>query len=131
VRAMLLIPLLLTSCAVVSEDGAVMLGGKGAAKGGGKTGGGWAMVWNGEKSFSDAALLIGAVATSGFAAASHKATEATSQVVARETTKRAAAVETTKRTAIATHGAAYGTAVAAEVPGVVAPAAPVAPIITQ
>lgn len=126
-RAMLLIPLLLTSCAVVSEDGAVMLGGKGAAKGGGKTGGGWAMVWNGEKSFSDGALLIGTVATSGFAAASHKATEATNQVVARETTKRAAAVEATKRVGITTHGAAYGTAVGAELPGVAAPLPPVAP----
>lgn len=126
-RAMLLIPLLLTSCAAVNENGAVMVGGKGAAKGGGKTGGGWAMVWNGEKSFSDGALLVGTIATSGFAAASHKATEATNQVLARETTKRHATTGGVLINGQNVHGAAYGTAVGAAVPGVVAPLPPVAP----
>lgn len=115
-----------TSCAVVSKDGAVMLGGKGAAKGG-SADGNWAMVWNGEDSFRQFTQTAGIVAAGYFATAASKAAETTSQVAARETTKRAAAVETTKRTAITTHGSAYGTAVGAEVPGVVAPAPPVAP----
>lgn len=127
---MLLIPLLLTSCAAVSKDGAVMLGGKGAAKGGSGDGS-WAMVWNGEDSFRQFAQTAGLVAAGYFATAAQKASEATSQVAARETTKRAAAVETTKRTAITTHGSAYGTAVANEVPGVTAPAPPLAPVLGQ
>jgi hypothetical protein len=106
-----------------------MLGGKGAAKGGGSGDNGWAMVWNGENSFRDGVYGGVALATGYFGLGAHKATEATTQVVARESTKRAAAAEVTKRTAITTHGAAYGTAVGAEVPGVAAPAPPVAPVI--
>jgi hypothetical protein len=117
----------LTSCAYTNSKGSLMLGGKGAAKGGGSGDGSWAMVWNGEKSFRDAATVVGAVAAGYFANAATQAAETTNQVVARETTKRAAAVETTKRVGITTHGAAYGTAVGAEVPGVVAPDPPVAP----
>jgi hypothetical protein len=127
VRAMLLIPLLLTSCAAVNENGAVMWGGKGAAKGGGKTGGGWAMVWNGEQSFRDGAVLIGTVATGYFGLAATKATEATAQVVAKEGTKQHAATQATVVNGQNVHGTAYGTAVAKEVPGVVAPLPPVAP----
>jgi hypothetical protein len=117
----------LTSCAAVNENGAVMLGGKGAAKGGGKTGGGWAMVWNGEQSFRDGAVLVGTVATGYFGLAATKATEATAQVVAKEGTKQHAATQATVVNGQNVHGAAYGTAVAKEVPGVVAPLPPVAP----
>jgi hypothetical protein len=125
VRAMLLIPVLfLMSCAYADKDKAVMFGGKGAARGQN-----YMLIYNGEKSFRDGTVLAGTLATGYFGLGAHKATEATAQVTARETTKRAAAVEATKRTAITTHGAAYGTAVGAEVPGVVAPAPPVAPLI--
>jgi uncharacterized membrane protein YebE (DUF533 family) len=125
VRAMLLIPLLLTSCAAVNRDGAIMLGGKGAAKGEG-----WALIYNGEKSFRDFTTLAGTVAAGYFATAAHKATEATSQVAAKEATKKHAASQATIQNGQNVHGAAYGTAVGAEVPGVVAPAPPVAPVVT-
>lgn len=85
------------------------------------------MVWNGENSFRDGSVLVGTVATGYFGLAATKAKEATNQVVAHETTKRAAAVEATKRVGITTHGAAYGTAVGAELPGVAAPLPPGAP----
>lgn len=126
-RAMLLIPLLLTSCAVVSEDGAVMLGGKGAAKGGGKTGGGWAMVWNGEDSFRQFTQTAGIVAAGYFATAATKAAEATNQVAAKEATKRHVATQGTLQNGQNVHGAAYGSALKAEVPGTLPPSPPASP----
>lgn len=125
-RAMLLIPLLLTSCAFVNKDGAVMLGGKGAAKGGSAEGN-WAMVWNGEDSFRQFTQTAGLVAAGYFATAAQKASEATSQVAARETTKRHVATQGTIQNGQNVHAAAYGTAVQGEVPGVIAPAPPQAP----
>lgn len=127
-KALLLIPLLLTSCAMVNEKGAVMFGGKGAAKGGGEGHGGWAMVWNGEKSFRDGAVLLGTVATGYFGMATTQATEATRQVAEKQATIRHGATQKTVQHATTAHGQAYGTAVSAEVPGVVAPQPPVAPV---
>src|SRR6478672_6815973 len=104
---MLLIPLLLTSCAFVNKNGAVMLGGKGAAKGGSAEGN-WAMVWNGEDSFRQFTQTAGLVAAGYFATAAQKASEATSQVAARETTKRHVATQGTIQNGQNVHGAAYG-----------------------
>jgi hypothetical protein len=117
---------LLPSCAAVNRDGAIMLGGKGAAKGEG-----WALIYNGEKSFRDGAVLVGTVATGYFGMAATKATEATNQVVAREGTKKHLSDNALKGKAIETHGGAYNGAVQAELPGVQAPAPPVAPPISQ
>lgn len=125
-RAMLLIPLLLTSCAAVSKDGAIMLGGKGAARGGSGENG-WAMVWNGEDSFRQFTQTAGLVAAGYFAAAANKAAEATNQVAAKEATKRHAATQGTIQNGQNIHGQAYNTAVHAGVPGVTAPNPPVAP----
>lgn len=119
--------LLLSSCAYTNSKGSLMLGGKGAARGGGEGDGSWAMVWNGEKSFRDGAILLGTVSTGYFGAVATKATEATSQVAAREATKRHAATQATVVNGQNVHGAAYGTAVGAELPGTLPPAPPVAP----
>jgi hypothetical protein len=126
----LVLPVILlanSSCAYTNSKGSLMLGGKGAAKGGGSGDGSWAMVWNGENSFRDGAVLVGTVATGYFGLAATKATEATAQVVAKEGTKQHAATQATVVNGQNVHGAAYGTAVAKEVPGVVAPLPPVAP----
>lgn len=125
--ALLIAAFYLTSCAAVNKDGAIMLGGKGAAKGSGSGDGSWAMIWNGEKSFRDGAILVGTVATGYFGMAATQATEATSQVVAKEATKQHAATQATVVNGQNVHGTAYNGAVAAEVPGVVAPLPPVAP----
>lgn len=125
-RVMLLIPLLLTSCAVVTKDGAVMMGGKGAARGG-SADGNWAMVWNGEDSFRQFTQTAGLVAAGYFAAAANKAAEATNQVAAKEATKQHAATQGTLQNGHNIHGQAYNTAVHAGVPGVTAPTPPAAP----
>lgn len=126
-RAMLLIPFLLTSCAFVNKDGAVMLGGKGAAKGGGSGENSWAMVWNGEDSFRQFTQTAGLVAAGYFATAAQKASEATSQVAARETTKRHVATQGTIQNGQNVHAGAYGAAVQGELPGTLPPAPPQAP----
>jgi predicted small secreted protein len=116
----------LTSCAVVTKDGAVMMGGKGAAKGG-SADGNWAMVWNGENSFREAVRTGAAVAAGYFALGAQEATEATNQVAARQATARHGMTQKTIQNGQNVHGAAYGGAVKAEVPGLVAPLPPVAP----
>lgn len=131
-KLLLLLPVfLLCSCAYTNSKGSIMLGGKGAAKGGGAGDGSWAMVWNGEKSFRDGAILLGTVATGYYGAVATKATEATNQVAAREATKRHVSTQATVVNGQNVHGAAYGTAVSSELPGILPPAPPVAPTVSQ
>jgi hypothetical protein len=120
----------LSSCVVMHERYSeeqsatyAALGGKGAYKIGG------GVVYNNEKSFRDATVAAGVVATGYFGAVASKATEATKQVALQEATKKAASDNALKAQAIEANAAAHGQAISAELPGVVPAAPPVAPIL--
>lgn len=99
------------------------LGGKGAYKIGG------GVVYNNEKSFRDATVAAGVMATGYFGAVTAKATEATKQVGLQEATKQAASKDALTGQAIEANAAAHSQAIGMEVPGLVPAAAPPPPVL--
>jgi hypothetical protein len=82
-RSLLLIALIcLPSCVSVSKDKAFVMGGKGAIKGDG-----WSLVYNQEKSFSNAASAVGMAVGSYISASVLKVKETTSQMATTNATK--------------------------------------------
>lgn len=75
--------LLTSSCTYTDGKRNIALGGKGAARGSD-----YAVAWDNVESFRDGALLVGAVATSGFSYLGDKAAEGTAQVINNNATKQ-------------------------------------------
>lgn len=76
VSGFLIIVVVMCSCTAVTREGAVALGGKGAARGEG-----WAVVWDNEASFREGAMLATAAVGAWANVASTKAAEATTRAL--------------------------------------------------
>lgn len=87
----------LSSCMVADANSVKALGGKLGYR---STEGGFAVVWNGEKSFYHASVLAGTIATTVASASAAAAEQATQQVVAREGTKQFAAQQATQQATV-------------------------------
>lgn len=85
-KALLLIPLLFSSCTYADKDRAIAMGGRGVYKGSS-----FGLVWDNEGSFRDAALLAGVAVGAWQSVAASKASEATARAVSNNATKEAIA----------------------------------------
>lgn len=83
-----LIAILLSSCAYADSERAIMLGGKGAAKGA-AVGRSYSMVWDGRESFRDGAMLATAAVGAWASVASTEVAETTTRAVNSNSTKQA------------------------------------------